>query len=127
MMTVIRERSWLMNVTPAHCLYITALTNMLHVFASPTMLHCKLVGLLLLMYLAHYMPSSCHLHGQVDRYAAAREQLGLPADARAHGDAADVLEYVAGREGLTAAELAAFVRRCIAKYESKRVDPGELG
>eukprot|EP00878_Enallax_costatus_P021182 GHUV01022417.1.p1 GENE.GHUV01022417.1~~GHUV01022417.1.p1 ORF type:complete len:456 (+),score=120.95 GHUV01022417.1:512-1879(+) len=61
---------------------------------------------------------------QVDRYAAAREKLGLPLDARGEGPAADVLEYVVGCEGLTAAELAGFVRRCIAKYESKRVDPG---
>jgi hypothetical protein len=60
----------------------------------------------------------------VDRYAAVRQSLGLPLDARGSGPAADVLEYVAGCEGLTAGELAGFVQRCLAKYEAKRVDPG---
>jgi len=61
---------------------------------------------------------------QVDRYEAVRVQLGLPAEERGCGPGAAVLEYVAGCEGLTQAELEAFVARCLAKYESKRVDPG---
>jgi hypothetical protein len=64
---------------------------------------------------------------QVDRYAAVRQSLGLPVDARGSGPAADVLEYVAGCEGLTPSELAGFVQRCLAKYEAKRVDPGGRG
>jgi hypothetical protein len=56
-----------------------------------------------------------------------RQSLGLPLDARGSGPAAQVLEYVAGCEGLTGSELAGFVQRCLAKYEAKRVDPGGAG
>lgn len=73
-----------------------------------------------------HQPARVLQHLQVDRYTAAREKLGLPVNARGSGAAADVLEYVAGCEGLTPLELAGFVRRCIAKYESKRVDPGKV-
>ncbi|KAF8067125.1 DNA-directed RNA polymerase III subunit RPC1 [Scenedesmus sp. PABB004] len=64
------------------------------------------------------------LHGLVDRYASTRARLGMPADARGTGPGAAVLEYVAGCDGLTRSELAAFVGRAVAKYGAKRVDPG---
>lgn len=60
------------------------------------------------------------LRGVVASYAARRVSLGLPPDAR--GDA--VLEYVAGREGLSQQQLGAFLDRCRAKYAAKRIDPG---
>lgn len=64
------------------------------------------------------------LLSKVDAYAEVRSALGLPRDARGSGPGAETLEYVAGCVGLTQQELDAFVRRCLDKYEAKRVDPG---
>eukprot|EP00879_Flechtneria_rotunda_P010750 GHRR01011232.1.p1 GENE.GHRR01011232.1~~GHRR01011232.1.p1 ORF type:complete len:546 (+),score=206.34 GHRR01011232.1:3389-5026(+) len=66
------------------------------------------------------------LDAQVDKYASLRKQLGLTDDGVAadSSKAAAVLEFVAGCEGLTADELQGFVKRCLAKYAAKRVDPG---
>lgn len=64
------------------------------------------------------------LEGKVKAYSDVRTALGLPKDARGTGAGAESLEYVAGCVGLTQQELDAFVRRCLEKYEAKRVDPG---
>lgn len=53
-------------------------------------------------------------------YAARREQLGLPQDARG----APAAEYAAGLAGLTEEQLGAFLERCRDKYRGKRIDPG---
>jgi hypothetical protein len=65
------------------------------------------------------------LEGKVQAYSEVRAKLGLPVDARGSGPGAQMLEYVAGCVGLTQQELEAFVRRCLEKYEAKRVDAGE--
>lgn len=67
------------------------------------------------------------LEGKVKAYREVRTALGLPADARGSGPGAASLEYVSGVVGLTQQELEAFVRRCLEKYEAKRVDPGGYG
>ncbi|GLC35764.1 hypothetical protein PLESTM_000363300 [Pleodorina starrii] len=55
-------------------------------------------------------------------YRAARKRLGLEDGERGPDDAA---EYAAGmQEGLTPTQLEAFVSLCIAKYATKRIDPG---
>jgi hypothetical protein len=63
----------------------------------------------------------------VKEYREVRGALGLPLDARGTSPGAEALEYVAGCVGLTQQELALFVRRCLDKYEAKRVDPGGCG
>ncbi|PNW84960.1 hypothetical protein CHLRE_03g165750v5 [Chlamydomonas reinhardtii] len=60
------------------------------------------------------------LEGQVAQYRAARKRLGLEEDARG----AALAEYVAGQDGLTRPQLEAFVAMCLAKYATKRIDPG---
>lgn len=52
----------------------------------------------------------------------ARERLGLPADMRDDASA----ERVAALTGLTAGELRACLELCIARLDSKRIDPGAL-
>jgi hypothetical protein len=64
------------------------------------------------------------LEGKVKAYREVRVALGLPAEKRVEGPGAQSLEYVAGCVGLTQQELEFFVRRCLEKYEAKRVDPG---
>ena len=64
------------------------------------------------------------LEGKVKAYREVRVALGLPAEKRGEGPGAQSLEYVAGCVGLTQQELEFFVRRCLEKYEAKRVDPG---
>jgi hypothetical protein len=64
------------------------------------------------------------LEGKVKAYSEVRIALGLPRNERGSGAGAESLEYVAGCVGLTQQELDAFVRRCLDKYEAKRVDPG---
>lgn len=53
-------------------------------------------------------------------YRAARSKLEL-ADGERGGPTA---EYVAGQTGLTPSQLEAFVSLCLAKYATKRIDPG---
>jgi hypothetical protein len=49
------------------------------------------------------------------------QRLGLPLDSR--GD--EVLEYAAGVDGLTPAQLVALVDRALTKYDAKRIHPGK--
>ncbi|KAG2499255.1 hypothetical protein HYH03_002834 [Edaphochlamys debaryana] len=60
------------------------------------------------------------LAAQVAQYRSARKRLGLEEDVRGGATA----EYVAGQEGLTPAQLEAFVSLCVNKYATKRIDPG---
>ena len=53
-------------------------------------------------------------------WRALRARLELPQEAR--GDAA--AEAVAAQQGMSAAQLAALVRRCAERYEAKRTDAG---
>ena len=48
-------------------------------------------------------------------------RLGLLLDERGP----PVLEYVAGLDGINPLQLKTFVQRCLAKYDIKRIDPGE--
>jgi hypothetical protein len=57
---------------------------------------------------------------QVGEWRGVRERLGLPPDTR--GGA--VAEAAAAQQGITAAQLAALVRRAAARYEAKRTDSG---
>lgn len=50
-------------------------------------------------------------------------RLGLLLDERGP----TVLEYVAGPEGLNPLQLRTFIERCLAKYDTKRIDPGGWG
>ncbi len=70
---------------------------------------------------SHAAMSSCvGAAAQVGEWRGVRERLGLPRDAR--GGA--VAEAAAAQQGITAAQLAALVRRAAARYEAKRTDSG---
>lgn len=58
----------------------------------------------------------------MDAYAAARKRLGLPSDGRGN----ELLEYIAGLDGLNQLQLDTFIKRVIAKYETKRIEPGRF-
>ncbi len=57
---------------------------------------------------------------QVERYATARQSMGLEVASR--GDSA--LEYTSGLEGLTPVQLDNLLGLVRSKYETKRIDPG---
>lgn len=57
---------------------------------------------------------------QVADWREVRRKLGLPINGRG----ASALERIAAAQSVTAAELAAFVRMCAARYERKRMEPG---
>lgn len=61
------------------------------------------------------------LAAQLVGYRSARKRLGLEENERSAEDAA---EYAAGQDGLTPVQLEAFVGMCVAKYATKRIDPG---
>jgi hypothetical protein len=71
-------------------------------------------------YQTHPSPQ-IHPSPQAKKYSEARKRLGLPQEARGPPG----LEHAAAQEGVTAQQLGVFMKRCLAKYDNKRIEPGE--